>query len=139
MYPSTFNKKFPCGRGFEWQKKNGKFNKTLMTTNQISIASLEWLDFMSNDSRFVSQSGVRCMIQHGWNSNEKKIGNYLVDGYCVVDNKVYVLEFDGCYDRYHQCPICGKEPNPEKTKVSNSNTILQIRVLNLFTQVVANN
>ena len=122
MYPSTFNKKFPCGLGFEWTKKDGKFKKTLMTTKQISISSLEWLDFMSNDPKFVSQNGVKCIIQHGWNSDEKKFGNYAVDGYVTVDNKVYVLEFDGCYDRYHQCPICGKEPDPERTMKEEART-----------------
>ena len=104
MYPSTFKEYFPCGLGFEWEQNSGKFQKQLMTSRKVSMASLEWLDYMSNDKRFIDETGEYCKIKHGWNSNEVKIGNYQVDGYCVVGTKVYVLEFDGC--RFHSCVTC---------------------------------
>ena len=96
MYVSTYDKEMPCGRGFEWVNKNGILSKSLITTESISLASIEWIDFMNNDDRFIDNSGERQWIQSGWNSTEVVIGNYAVDGFVEVDDKVYTLQFDGC-------------------------------------------
>ena len=105
MYPSVFKEEFPCGIGFEWNIEKDVFRKKLMTVNKISIGSVEWIDFMRNDDRLIDADGTRQTIQSGWTGNEKKVGQYLVDGYCVVGDKTYVLEFDGCF--FHQCEDCG--------------------------------
>ena len=50
MYPSTYNRKFPTGVGFEWSVIYGDtFEKRLMTNKKISIESLEWLDYMQQE------------------------------------------------------------------------------------------
>ena len=111
MYPSTFREDMPCGRGFEWTLKDGMLQKRLMTTKKISISQIQWLAHMENDERFINQDNTKCRIIHGWNSEEKKIGDFFVDGYCEVDDKRYVLEFDGCY--WHGCRDC-KLPGVQK-------------------------
>ena len=104
MYPSTFKEKFPCGLGFEWSLKKNMMTKRLMTLKKISLGSVEWLDYMSNDSRLVNRKGKRCKIISGWGSREMKLGPYKVDGYCKVDQLEYVFEYDGCH--YHNCKLC---------------------------------
>ena len=50
MYPSTYNRKFPTGCGFEWSIAYGDtLKKRLMTKKKISIESLQWLDFMQQE------------------------------------------------------------------------------------------
>jgi hypothetical protein len=75
-----------------------------MTKKSISTVSLEWLDWMSNDPRFIGKNGETCLIQHGWNYGEKKMGTYFLDGYVMVNDHHYVLEFLGC--RFHYCDKC---------------------------------
>jgi len=104
MYPSTFKEKFPCGLGFEWTLQKTVLTKRLMTSQKISMGSVEWLDFMSNDGRLVDKNGNRSTIVSGWGSGEVKIGPYKVDGYSFVDNMEYIFEYDGCH--YHTCNIC---------------------------------
>ena len=105
MYPATYREDMPCGRGFEWTLgNNGIFYKKLMCDKNISLSSIQWIASMENDSRFVDRSGKRCKIKYGWNAEEVKLGSYFVDGYCKVDDKEYVLEYDGCY--FHGCDKC---------------------------------
>ena len=105
MYVSTYKEDMPVGRGFEWTPTdNGKFKRRMMAPPTFSVACVQWMDFMSNDPRFVDKNGVRQKIQHAWSNKEVSIGKYQVDGYVKVDNKVYILEFDGCY--WHGCSIC---------------------------------
>lgn len=75
-----------------------------MTKKNISAKSLEWLDYMTNDKRFINSKNEVCNIQTGWNYGEKKIGEYFLDGYVVNDGKHFALEFLGC--RYHNCEDC---------------------------------
>ena len=107
MYPSTYKNNFPTGRGFHWKMTNdGKFQKTLMTNSNISVGSVEWITAMRSYSLFVNKKGERCKILYGWNTQEVLVGPYEVDGYVEVDEKKYVLEYDGCY--FHDtCPKCG--------------------------------
>ena len=104
MYPTTFREAFPCGRGFEWTLKGHYLEKKFMCSKNISLESIEWLDFMQSDPRFVNSKNRVCKIKHGWNSEEVKIGSYNVDGFVKVDNISYVLEYDGC--SYHDCSKC---------------------------------
>ena len=97
MYVSTYNKDMPCGLGIEWKLEKGGFSKNLMTDQSISMGSIEWIDFMNNDPRFIDSSGKRQFIQSGWTGIEIKIGTYPVDGYVKVDDQIYALQFDGCF------------------------------------------
>jgi hypothetical protein len=97
MYVSTYNKEMPCGRGFEWKSKNGFLEKCLIVGENISIASVEWIDFMNNDPRFIDSNGNRQIIQSGWNGAEGVVGSYPVDGFVEVDETIYALQFDGCF------------------------------------------
>ena len=99
MYVSTFNKKMPCGRGFEWTNLgNGQFKKKMMAPKSCSLASVQWLDWMNQtDERFIDSNGVRQRIRHGWNASEVVIENYPVDGFVKVDGVTFILQFDGCY------------------------------------------
>jgi hypothetical protein len=83
-----------------------------MTKKAISSISLEWLDWMSNDVRFVDSNGETCIIQNGWNFGEKKIGHFYLDGYVRVDDRHYALEFNGC--RFHICDKCDISINSAK-------------------------
>jgi len=88
----------PTGRGFDWTiQRNGTFHRKLIGPKSISLASVQWLDAMNSDKRFVDKNGVRQFIQCGWRSEELKFGNYPVDGYVKVDDMEYFLQFDGCY------------------------------------------
>jgi len=109
MYPSTYKNDFPTGRGFHWKlASNGRYEKTLMTNSKISIGSVEWITAMRDHSIFINKKGQRCKILYGWNTREVLVGPYEVDGYVEVDDKKYVLEYDGCYF-HNKCPRCGLE------------------------------
>jgi len=106
MYPATFREDMPCGRGFEWVKNGVTLKKQLMTTEKISLVSVQWIGSLENNELFINSNGERCKIKFGWNTEEVKVGAYYLDGYCEVDDKKYALEFNGCY--FHGCNICGK-------------------------------
>ena len=61
------------------------------------IAMFNWLDWIAKtENKYV---------KHKLNSNaEKRIGPYLVDGYCAETNTIF--DFLGCY--FHSCPKCTK-------------------------------
>ena len=106
QYPSTFRERYPCGRGFEWTNEGSKMTKKLMTNQKISIGSIEWLDYVQQtDARLLNKFGEREKIISGWGSSEFQIGPFFVDGYCKVDGKVFVFEYNGCY--FHDCDQCG--------------------------------
>lgn len=122
MYPSVFREDMPCGRGFEWSLKDNYFTKNMMSSRKISLESVQWIDFMSHDRRFINRNGERCKIVSGWSSEELKIKNYDIDGYCKVDEIEYALEFDGCY--WHGCKKCGTTAKNPITPVSKFNNKL---------------
>ena len=86
----------PCGLGFEWSRDRNIFKKTLITDKQMSVKCIQWIDSLADDPRFI-ENGKPCKIEHGWRGAEKKIGNYIVDGYVEANGYKYVLEFNGCY------------------------------------------
>ena len=96
MYVSTYKEDMPTGRGIEWVPKGNGFRKRLIAPKQISMVSIEWLEFMNHDPRFIDKNGNRQFIHHAWYGEEVKIGNYPVDGFVRVDEKTYILQFDGC-------------------------------------------
>ena len=97
MYVSTYREPMPTGRGLEWTPNGTYFTKKLIAPKQISLASLEWLEYMNHDPRFIDKHGVRQQVQHGWSGAEVTIGNYPVDGFVTVDGRNFILQFDGCF------------------------------------------
>ena len=50
MYPSCFGSKFPTGLGYEWTLGfRNRLKKKLMTNKKVSMESIEWLDYMSQE------------------------------------------------------------------------------------------
>ena len=68
----------------------GNYNKQI---NHSAVA-LKWLSWIEVEEKID--------IRHARKGGEKKIGNYLVDGFCEETNTVY--EMLGCY--WHGCPKC---------------------------------
>ena len=71
------------------------------TANQ-SHCAYQWLAHVAHQDNVV--------IRHGRNEGEKRVGPYLLDGYCEATNTAY--EFHGCF--YHGCIKCfpGTTVNP---------------------------
>ena len=123
MYPSTFGEKYPTGFGFEWTLKGSVFVRRKMTNRKVSIGSIQWLDYMqSTCDEIVDKNGIRVQIQHGWNSEEKMLGRFFLDGYAEVDGKKVIFEYDGCI--YHECKQCDREALFKKDE-SERNQFLQ--------------
>ena len=123
MYPSTFCEKYPTGVGFEWTLTGNVFVRRLMTNRKVSLGSIQWLDYMQNTCDEIrDKNGVRVQIQHGWNSKEKMLGKFFVDGYAKVDEKTIIFEYDGCM--YHECTDCDREALFKKDE-SERNRFLQ--------------
>ena len=115
MYPSTFKDNFPCGIGYDWKPHGIEMRKKLLSPTRVSLVSLQWLDFMSEDIRFRNVAGGFFPIQNAWNFGEKQVGNYRLDGFCVVGETTYILEFNGCH--YHGCISCGEPETAEMKQV----------------------
>ena len=86
-------------------------------TQNFSHKQMIWL-------KFISQS-QNIRIIHCMNGQEKKIGPYSIDGFCVENNTVY--EFDGCY--IHGCPKC--------FKIMTFNALLQCPMSSLYKRHMA--
>ena len=82
---------------------------------RTSLAALEWLEYQNRE---YMRMPIPQKIQHAFNGRgEKRIGNYLLDGYVEWENtnedgeeeRVLIgFEFMGC--RFHQCPFrCGTD------------------------------
>ncbi len=104
MYVSTYNQSFPTGRGLKWTFKDNLFSKHLMTRKNISLSSIEWISTIEKMKPYRNKNGEVCKIRYGWNSEEVKIGQYVVDGFVEVDGTITILEFQGC--KFHQCDRC---------------------------------
>ena len=89
LYSYAIKQKMPTGvyiRRFE----HSDFRPEL---SEKYIDSYVWMDFLMKDKKI--------KILHKLNnSKEIRIGNYLVDGFCIRTKTVY--EYNGCY--YHHCP-----------------------------------
>ena len=64
-------------------------------------ASIEWLDYIAH------RDGLG--FQHADDVDEKRIGQYLVDGFDRSNQTIY--EFNGCYFHGHQCKLNNNEFN----------------------------
>ena len=130
MYVSTYNKDMPTGRGIDWEcDEKGCFTPKLITDNQYSFECCQWMDFMSNDARFINSLGERQAIQHAWNGDEVRIGPYPLDGYVEVDNMSYALQYDGCH--VHSCDVCQvvfpKDDYERDTYISSKCVLIKIK------------
>ena len=131
MYPATFKENFPTGLGFEWDLDGTFLKKKLLTKSKVSLESIEWLDYVQKtDSRIVDRQGKRCKIISGWNSHEVKIGKYTVDGYCEVDNKRLIFEYNGCF--FHNCPFCKSDKKDEFERQTFFKNLKNSEVIEIF-------
>jgi hypothetical protein len=72
-----------------------------------SLQSIQWLEYMNwSEKDFPRFYGGK--IKHSYNLREKKIGDYYIDGYCELGDRIILFEFRGC--TYHTCPYCRKKP-----------------------------
>jgi len=80
-----------------------------------SLESIRYLEYLNWDPARKYQGRIR----HAYNSNEKKIGRYCVDGYVEWEDEFVpgsgmtvtrkeVIEFNGC--TFHACPWCRRKP-----------------------------
>ena len=77
-----------------------------------SFAAVQWLAYLQATASFLNASnGARVTIQHKYHQGEVKIGGDEIDGYCEVDGRAFLLEFNGCH--WHGCK-CQTNPDLEK-------------------------
>lgn len=100
----------PTGRGFSWTKEGSCFKKKLMCDENISLISLMAMDELNKDPKFINRNGERVRIINGWYQSERRFGDYPVDGWAQVDEKLYIIQFDGCWTHPCYCST-GKKLN----------------------------
>lgn len=110
LYPSTYIKDMPTGRGFSWTKEGSCFKKKLMCDENISLISLMAMDELNKDPKFINRNGERVRIINGWYQSERRFGDYPVDGWAQVDEKLFIIQFDGCWTHPCYCST-GKKLN----------------------------
>lgn len=71
-----------------------------------SLAALQWLTFIDEYSPLLkSEDGERVPLEHQYYRGEKRVFDWTIDGYAVVDGKELFFEFLGCF--FHSCcPEC---------------------------------
>ena len=68
-----------------------------MTTG-ASLEALQWLTFVQeHDSRLINKNGERVKLHHKFYRGEKTYGSWTVDGFAVVDEKLFFFEYLGCF------------------------------------------
>jgi len=119
MYPAGYKNDQPTGLGFEWyQNSSGDFSKKLIKNSTASLEGIAWIDSLRNEAYLVDGNGERQVIRSAWFGSEVNVGTtekpIYVDGHCVVDEKVYVYQYNGC--AWHYCNTCETKfiANPEK-------------------------
>ena len=97
LYPFTLQGNLPCGPGILFSRHGDKFQLVPMNVcdKKASKESLEWLRFEE----------ARCpvpgtIIHNFYNTGERKVAGYFVDGYCEVKNvngeiQKIVFEYNG--------------------------------------------
>ena len=92
LYLWAMSQKFPVG-GFIRRMKNSEFKPEIRDKFMISF---HWLDYVSTKNNVV--------ILHKMNNKrEKRIGPYLIDGFCSSTKTCY--EFNGCFFHGHVCEL----------------------------------
>ena len=106
LYGAMQAKLLPTTPGIRWTRKGGMFQKSVMADG-VSYVSLQWLYYIQASATFLTAlDGTRSVIHHKYHQGEVTLDGDQVDGYAKVDEKVYILEFLGCY--HHGC-ICQDE------------------------------
>jgi hypothetical protein len=86
---TIYRRNFMPNNSIAWIPANGYDPK-----QKTSFKAMNWLKYISEKENI--------FIQHARNMGEKRIGKYLVDGYCEERKKIF--EFQGC--AFHGCLKC---------------------------------
>ena len=100
LYLYCLGQKMPTG-WYTIQDESDGYKKH----EKYSKQSIQWLDHVMKTKNI--------HIKHAENRGERRIDNYLVDGYDEVNNTVY--EFHGCYWHGHFCTSNYDEEKWSKT------------------------
>ena len=102
LYGDSMRKNLPSSAGFCYRRnQDDTFScRPMLTRVGWSLESMHWLDYMQSLPLFLGHR-----IQHALNIGEKVLTvgqrKYKVDGYVVVQDQAYILQYDGC--AYHMC------------------------------------
>ena len=94
---------------------------------------LDWLSYMAWDPRFKKSDQEQYLMQSavtGEYELEYEGQTYRVDGAVQTPNKIYFLEFFGCF--FHRCPYCQVKSSVDTTK-SDQN---KLEILQKFGKVI---
>ena len=101
LYPTTMLNELPVGRPIVFTAEPGEGLKRVVNTGakkgNASKISFSWLNLMQR--KFSSR--IQCAL----NNDEKKIGDFYLDGFVVENGKKIGMDFLGC--RWHPCTKCG--------------------------------
>ena len=86
-------------------KDNGFFQPQIMQTRTTwSREAIHWLDYLQSLPEFQGT-----FIEHALNIGERcvEVGNrkYNVDGYCEINGRKIMMNYDGCLYHNHDCKI----------------------------------
>ena len=110
LYAYCMQQALPCGPGFCYEKdgKGFRWRSMLKKTDNWSLESIEWLNFMQNQEPYRS---LDQQIRHAMNFGEEKLElldpetndlyGFKPDGFIDVHGVTHFLFYDGC--RFHEC------------------------------------
>ena len=96
----------PTSAGVCYRKLvNGKFEPKIMQTRTTwSLEAIHWLDYLQSLPQF-----EKSFIEHALNVGERCVDvngrKYHVDGYCEIDGRIIMMNYDGCLYHKHDCKV----------------------------------
>jgi len=105
LYPWALKQDMPCGPGIQWElSKNEEYFIKKKMLPSSSLQELQYLMYLQyHDARFKQPDGGVYQFEHAHFRGQKVVAGYDVDGYVVTPEKIYVIEFNGCY-HHKPCP-----------------------------------
>ena len=94
MYLWTQEQDMPLTPGIEWTKKNGSYQKRIMTS-QMSLPQIQWILYLETTDICVDSDGNRHRIEHGYYRGEFEFEHVKPDGYLFLDGIHHFFEFLG--------------------------------------------
>lgn len=128
LYLYALSKEMPCESFFRRKLENN----FIPESNVKYLSMFHWMNFLNCQGH---------TIKHKMNSSrEKRVGPYLLDGYCAITNTAY--EFMGCYFHSHTCEITANIRNEnwlkrkEKTYQNTLNKIEFLKRMGMTVEVM---
>ena len=124
----------PNGAGICYQKnEKGLFDFQPMVSDvNWSYESIRWLAYMETQPPFNSSVSIKHALNGGEYEVKVNGRSYRVDGYAVIDDQEYFLEYDGCRFHKHSCVnsirsnIPQKDDSQRNIDLSSRGTLLRI-------------